>query len=160
MDYMHCILLGVCRTMLRLWLQSSNHQCLWYIGTRKLELDERLLCIQPPCEMQRTPRSIESTIKFWKGILNVMYKLTSKDLDACTHAAHEIRAWLLHYSAMVLHGILPDNFYQHYLLLVEATFLLLQTVVTNEDIKLSYKILKHFCFMFAPLYGKVYGVCH
>ena len=68
-DYMHCVLLGVCRLLLRLWLQSSNHQKLWYIGTRIPDLDARLCSIKPPSEMQRTPRSMESTLKFWKGRL-------------------------------------------------------------------------------------------
>ena len=31
-DYMHCILLGVCRLLLRLWLNTEHHQSLWYIG--------------------------------------------------------------------------------------------------------------------------------
>lgn len=133
-DYMHCVLLGVCRLLLRLWLQSSNHQSLWYIGTRVPDLDARLCSIQPPDEMQRTPRSMASTLKFWK--------------------AHELRAWLLHYSPVVLYGVLPDAYYQHHLLLVEAVFLLLQDEVHDRDIEQSLRLLQHYCFMFAPLYGK------
>ena len=68
--------------------------------------------------------------------------------------AHELRAWLLHYSPAVLHGILPEMFFQHHLLLVEAIFLLLQDVVSDDDIEQSLCLFKHYCFMFAPLYGK------
>uniref|UniRef100_A0A1X7VHM3 Uncharacterized protein n=1 Tax=Amphimedon queenslandica TaxID=400682 RepID=A0A1X7VHM3_AMPQE len=32
-DYMHCVLLGVCRQLFRLWLQSENHGCLYYLGS-------------------------------------------------------------------------------------------------------------------------------
>ena len=64
---MHCILLGVTRLLLRLWIPSSNHQELWYIGNQISILDDRLCTIKPPNEIQRTPRSIELTLKFWKG---------------------------------------------------------------------------------------------
>ena len=33
-DYMHCILLGITRLLLRLWMQSTYYQELWYIGTQ------------------------------------------------------------------------------------------------------------------------------
>ena len=72
-------------------------------------------------------------------------------VNICT--AHELRAWLLHYSPAVLHGILPSDYYQHHLLLVEAVFLLLQDEVEEKDVKQSLQLLKHYCFMFAPLYG-------
>jgi hypothetical protein len=63
-DYMHCVLLGVCRQLLKLWLLSQYHKEVWYIGT---VLDERLANIKPPSEMKRTPRSLTSTRKYWKG---------------------------------------------------------------------------------------------
>ena len=66
-DYMHCVLLGVSRLMLRLWFQSQYHQELWYIGNKVTKVDDRLCSIKPPDEIQRTPRSIELTVKFWKG---------------------------------------------------------------------------------------------
>ncbi len=66
-DYMHCCLLGVCRLMLRLWLQSSHHNDPWYMRSKLQELDARLAVIHPPDEIQRTPRGIESTVAHWKG---------------------------------------------------------------------------------------------
>ena len=68
-------------------------------------------------------------------------------------AAHELRAWLLHYSPVVLYEILPEDFYQHHLLLVEAIYLLLQDSIKAEEVQQSSLILQHYCFMFAPLYG-------
>lgn len=67
--------------------------------------------------------------------------------------AHELRAWLLHYSAAVLYGILHDIYYQHHLLLVEGIYLLLKERVTTDDVKSSSLLLKHYCFLFEKLYG-------
>lgn len=77
---MHCVLLGVGRQLLRLWLNKCHHEQLWYIGDRLHELDSRLCRIKPPNEIQRTPRSLELTLKFWKG-----YYYTFDQLDSCIH---------------------------------------------------------------------------
>uniref|UniRef100_A0A1X7UAB6 Uncharacterized protein n=1 Tax=Amphimedon queenslandica TaxID=400682 RepID=A0A1X7UAB6_AMPQE len=74
---MHCVL-GVCRQLLRLWLQSQNHDSLYYMGTQ------------------------------------------------------ELRAWLIYYSAAALYGILPEQCYQHYLLLFEGIHLLLSEVTGSD----------------------------
>ena len=66
-DYMHCVLLGVGRLLLRLWTQARHRYELWYIGEQTATIDDRLCSIKPPNEIQRTPRSIELTVKFWKG---------------------------------------------------------------------------------------------
>ena len=65
-DYMHCVLLGVCKQVIKLWTQSKYHKELRYIGNNTVDVNERLLAIKPPCEIQRTPRSFES-LKYWKG---------------------------------------------------------------------------------------------
>ena len=75
-------------------------------------------------------------------------------LCTCKYIAHELRAWLLHYSPIVLHGILFSDYYQHHLLLIEGVYLLLKQVVSQEDIEQSSRLLKHYCFMFTFLYGK------
>ena len=68
-DYMHYILLGVTRLLLRLWMQSTHHQELWYMGNQISIVDNRLRNIKPPDEIQHIPRSIELTVKFWKGCM-------------------------------------------------------------------------------------------
>lgn len=70
--------------------------------------------------------------------------------------AHELRAWLLHYSVVVLQGILHEEYYQHHLLLVEGIFLLLNDVVTESDIVQSSQLLKHYCYLIPFLYGNYY----
>ena len=62
--------------------------------------------------------------------------------------------WLLHYSPVVLHGILPDAYYEHHLLLVEGTFLLLKDCVSDQDLQYSFSLFKHYCYLFPSYYGK------
>ena len=149
-DYMHCVRLGVCRQLFRLWLNSTGS--LWYIGPDKVsDIDRRLLLIKPPDEIHRTPRSIKTTVKYWKGInyhsLMIVCSFYWYTL------AHELRAWLLHYSPVVLYCILHQDYYQHHLLLVDAIYTLLKDCVSTEDLKHASRLLQHYCYMFAALYG-------
>ena len=58
-DYMHCVLLGVCRLLLRLWFQSCHHkEPSWYISKHLTTIDDRLCSVQPPSEMQRIRRKL------------------------------------------------------------------------------------------------------
>lgn len=68
-------------------------------------------------------------------------------------SAHELRAWLLHYSPVVLQGFLQEDFYQHHLLLVEGIYLLLKDLVERDDITQSAKLFSHYCYLFPALYG-------
>lgn len=69
-------------------------------------------------------------------------------------SAHELGAWLLHYSIAVLYQILPDDYYQHHLLLVDGIYLLLKDEVYPGDVKQSERLLRHYCFLFGAFYGK------
>ena len=147
-DYMHNVLLGVTRLLLRLWFTTSNHEQPWYLGRVVKDIDQTLLKITPPDEISRTPRSIENTMKYWKG--NSLVEIHSNII--CV-TAHELRAWLLHYSPIVLYEFLPDDYYQHHLLLVEGIYLLLKDIVTTDDTAQSARLLNHYCYLFPVLYG-------
>ena len=67
--------------------------------------------------------------------------------------AHESRAWLLHYSPLVLKDVIHEQYFQHHLLLVESIYLLLKDIVTKDDIVQSSKLLKKYCFLFSSFYG-------
>jgi hypothetical protein len=76
--------------------------------------------------------------------------------DVCIlFLAHELRAWLIHYSPVVLFGILPEEYYQHHLLLSESIFLLSKDIVKEEDIAQSSKLLMHYCCLVSILYGEL-----
>ena len=57
-DYMHCVLLGVTKMLLKLWFDTEHSKELWYCGNKIEEADSKLLQIKPPCSITRTPRSI------------------------------------------------------------------------------------------------------
>lgn len=141
-DYMHCVLLGVCRILLRLWHDSKHHQEIWYLGTVVKELDARLCSIRPPSEIKRTPRSIENSLKFWKGTYGYLGWFINPPSSAHTHCVHNpdfidvftAHERLLHYSPVVLVGHLDSDYYQHHLLLVEAVYLLLKDSILEADL--------------------------
>ena len=73
-DYMHGICLGVVKTMVDLWFDSTNSTHSWYCGNRLPEVDKRILQIKPPNIITRVPRSVEGHRKHWKGTYHFSYK--------------------------------------------------------------------------------------
>ncbi|XP_074612396.1 uncharacterized protein LOC141866757 [Acropora palmata] len=133
-DYMHGILLGVSKQLLKLWLDSQFSGEDWYCGTLVALIDDRLMSIKPPNVITRVPRSLEHHRKYWK--------------------ASELRSWLFHYSLPCLRGILPEKYLNHYLLLVNAIWLLNQESITKEDLACSNFCLLKFVLYFDGLYGE------
>lgn len=132
-DNLHCIDLGVSRQFGHLWFDSSNHQEPWYIGNKIPMIDDRLSHVCPPNEVTRLPRSVLQRA-YWKG--------------------SEWHWWLLLYSPVVLFGILPQRFYLHFLLLVEAVFLLTNSSISRRDVNRAHTCLSQFVYRFEELYGR------
>ena len=123
-DYMHCVLLGVVKQLLDMWLDSSNSSYDYYIGPSKAKIvNEYLLNLKPPDNFRIHARSLFERAH-WK--------------------ASEYRAWLLYHSLPILVTILPGDYVHHYALLVCSMHVLLNDVITVEDLKFSKKALKHF----------------
>lgn len=70
--------------------------------------------------------------------------------------ATEYRNWLLYYSLPCLKGILPDDYYQHYALLVGGITLLSGRSISPGQLQMAGKFLIHFVEMFDVYYGKKY----
>ncbi|XP_062247149.1 uncharacterized protein LOC133956257 [Platichthys flesus] len=132
-DYMHCVLLGVCRYMATLWVDSKSSSEPWYIGAQTAIIDRHLLSIKPPSIVARVPRSLIER-KFWK--------------------AHEWQHWLLYYSLPVLKGILPQRYHSHWALLIEGISILLGSELNAELINHSHVSLVYFVGAVQSLYGK------
>ena len=69
--------------------------------------------------------------------------------------ASELRSWLFHYSLPCLRGILPERYLHHYLLLVNAVWLVNQESITKEDLACSNFCFLKFVLYFDGLYGEL-----
>lgn len=132
-DYMHSVCLGVVRQMVHLWVDSSHHGEEYYIGqSQRVKLiDERLQLISPPSEIHRSPRSLSQRC-YWK--------------------ASEWRAFIF-YSLIVLRGILPARYLNHFFLFVYGIYALLGDSISNDSIVLSEVCLTKFVIKLEQLYG-------
>ena len=92
-DYMHCVLLGATRLLLRLWFDSHHYHEPWYIGRRVMEIDDKLCAIRPPDEMPRTPRSIDRTVKYWKGMIAPKYIIIIVYINFLEHTLLQLMSW-------------------------------------------------------------------
>lgn len=131
-DYMHCVLLGVCKRLPGL-LFDSGETTDYKITSRISEVDARLARIKPPNNISRVPRSIENHRKYFK--------------------ASELRSFLLFYGPAVLYNILPKPYYEHFLLLSEAIFILLLESISERQLEHAERLLLHFCILFEGYYG-------
>lgn len=132
-DYMHSVLLGVARQMAKLWFDSSNSTCEFYITLAQQRLiDLDLSTIRPPCNVSRLPRSL-SMQKYWK--------------------AHEWYMWLAYYSLPILKSYLPNKFYIHFALLVEGISILLKDTISPVSLDHCDLVLTKFVQDFEDLYG-------
>ncbi|XP_039308606.1 uncharacterized protein LOC105204984 isoform X2 [Solenopsis invicta] len=134
-DYMHSILLGVTKTFVcNIWLNpvySDNRP--WYIGNKIKEIDETLLNIKPPCEVTRTPRSIQDR-QLWK--------------------ASEWKNFLLYYSLLCVLDIIPPVYAKHWSLLVFSMHIYLKDKIDKNELKIAKKALQKFVFKVETLYGQ------
>ena len=117
------------------WFDPAHSTEDYYCGHLITLIDKRLRSIHPPINISRTPRGL----KFW-----------------CHWKALVLRSWLLFYSVPVMQGFLAEDYFQHFLLLVEATFLVLQDSISPEDISKSERLYQHFCLMLGSLYDSRY----
>lgn len=135
-DYMHATLLGVVKMLLTLWIDKSYSTKPWSIRKSIGEIETRYMKIMPPSCITRPPRSLIGNFGHLK--------------------ASELRTFLLFYSIPCLYGILLEEYFQHYILLVEAIFLLLQESISPEDLVKALALLKHFCLKIKLLYEPRY----
>ena len=133
-DYMHAVLEGVTRWLMKAWFDSRFHSEAYYIGRDVQRIDQHLLKLRPPCEFSRPPRSIKKHFKYWK--------------------ASELRNWLLFYSLPLLLAYLPSLYWHHYALLVCAMHILLGDRIALAQVDAAHQMLVDFCVLLPELYGR------
>lgn len=134
-DYMHGALLGVMKMLMGLWFDKSHATEQWSLSRKVDVVDKRLLNITPLNCISRVPRSI-SDLTHWK--------------------ASEFRSFLFFYSIPCLWNVLPADYFQHFILFVEAIWLLDQQSVSLNALQKASKLLRHFCLRIESFYGSRY----
>ena len=132
-DSMHSVYLGVVEQYTNLILKNVN--TLYYIGSPNVVkmIDDRLLSIEPPTIITRTPRSL-STRNMWK--------------------ASEWRSWLLVYCLIYLHGILPQKYFEHLSQLVAVIQILSSESISQTKLEEAHVLLIKFIVYFEKYFGK------
>lgn len=132
LDYMHCLLLGVTRKILLLWMSGPLHSRL--SSARMKSISDSFVALRPyfSSEFSRKPRSI-MLLRLWKAV--------------------EFRSFLLYAAPICLAENLETNFYKHFLLLFISVRLL---CCKNSYLKYSAfcdRLLKTFVLQCENLYG-------
>ncbi len=135
MDYMHCCLLGIMNLLLSLWFESKNHNRDFYIGRPNQEkiIDTIIAMLRLPRTFTRQPRCIG---------------------DRAYYKASEYLNFLLYYGPVILDGILPAKYLEHFSLLSKAIFLFSKDSISPSDFNTAESSLKKFHLEFSKLYGE------
>ena len=130
-DYMHCVLEGVVKSLLTLWFDSKHHSHAFSLRPWIKEIDKMLTRIKPPHDFRRSPRSID-TFKYWK--------------------ASELRAFILFYALPILQSFLQPHYVYHLALLVSSMHILLGTSCEESHLKSAQERLEEFYSLIPELY--------
>jgi len=150
LDYMHLSCIGVVKSLKFLWLDSKREDN-WFIsklsfikffwlsyfiliiGKKEIDLvNVKLKNIRFPLEFPRAIRQLSEINDF---------------------KATEFRNFLFYLIVFVFQKILPDEYYEHFLLYVTAIRLLCQHQISMEDLMDANCLLNYFSFQFKRLYG-------
>lgn len=132
-EYMHGILCGVSKYIWNQWTASDSKSCFKLNKAERDTINKRLSLIKPTQNIHRLPESLHDRAK-WK--------------------ASAEKSWLLYYSLPCLNGVLNQDAFTHYSLLVNSLYVLLKTEITANELKqCEYDLLK-FVGYFEVYYGR------
>lgn len=137
-DYMHAMLLGVMYRLLCLWFTNKLKGQPYHLNDKKKTILERRFLSVKPCRfVNRLPRPFKNLSKF---------------------KASEYRSLLLFYFPVILDGLLPRKYLDHFKLLSSSVYLLLQSNISQDDLRVADEKLKTFVNEFQQFYGKEHMV--
>nr|XP_012234439.1 PREDICTED: uncharacterized protein LOC105679152 [Linepithema humile] len=131
-DRIHCVDSGVVKKMLSLWFDVKYRGFPFSLYAVVDVVNSRLIAIKPPKYVHRMPRCIQDLLH-WK--------------------ASKLKTWFFHYSVPVLEGILRQDYFNHYLLLVVAISMLNSEEISFFMINIARDFLNKFVREFEHLYG-------
>lgn len=133
-EYMHCVLLGMQKHILELFLNTKNSGKPFYIAPKHRQiLNKRILGLQPPAYIVRKPRSLD---------------------DRSNFKASEFRFFLLYYLPVCLPGLVGNVYVQHVRRLSAAVYILLKRTIPKVEVNDAEKMLIRFVRDHQTLFGK------
>lgn len=149
LDSLHWAAFGIGRRMMKLWLgetkkkKKKENQAArgnvqmpaYYVGTdeTKAVIDRRIVNFHPPLEVRRMPRELSQLHTF---------------------NAREFENIILYFSVPMFKGILPEPYMKHWILFVQAFYLLMKDKVTKDEVEVARELLKRYVSKIGELYGE------
>ncbi|CAD6241492.1 GSCOCG00009289001-RA-CDS [Cotesia congregata] len=132
-DYIDAVLLGVIKEHTEILLSSLGED--YYVGNpNQLEvLNTRLSSFKHPTCITRSPPTLTDR-KMWK--------------------ATEWRSWLLFYSLICFKGILPQKYFDHLAILVEAIHILLSDKINYDELDMVDSMIIRYAVTYQEYFGK------
>ncbi|KAE8738509.1 hypothetical protein FOCC_FOCC016017 [Frankliniella occidentalis] len=127
-EYMHLVLLGCVRYILDIIFHVRGP---WCLRKHIAEIDAFIRAIKVPYFHKRLPRGIKD-LKYFK--------------------ASELRAMLLYFSLPAFQKFLPPKYFQHWMLLVAAIYLLLKEDISSNELDMADAMLRCFVRDLGKLY--------
>jgi hypothetical protein len=145
-EFMHLICLGVVKKLVNLWIGGKPKYCK-FNSAKIAHISKKLVQLKPfiCSDFNRQPR-ILAEVPRWK--------------------ATEFRQFLLYTGVVVLHGELPQEYFNHFLSLHCAVSILVDDKLLKDYSNYADKLLNYFVKNFETLYGKenlsynVHGLLH
>ena len=134
LDYMHLVLLGVVKKLIRLWRESPRYASRLPIRVYQ-EVSEVLVSLTShvPRDFSRRPRALSESAR-WK--------------------ATEFRTFLLYTGPVALRGIVPESIYGNFLLLSCGIHILANPTLFRMHNSVAQELLVKFVKHFSNLYGE------
>lgn len=150
LDTLHWASFGVTRRIGKLWLGETKgkkrkksaeanapnaHLPAYYVGTdeTKAVINARIACLRPPREVRRLPKD-----------LSQVHDYNARDWEN----------FCLYFSVPLFKNILPERYLKHWILFVQALYLLLKAELSRSEIEVARALLKMFVDGVMELYGR------
>lgn len=132
-DYMHCVLLGVMRQLLNIWLKIRK---------------------KPFSLKQNAINSINENLRNIRKYLPREFARKQRTFDELEHwKATELRTFLMYTGIAAFSSILEEKYYKHFLLLVCSIRILTHPEDCTQNNNCAAEMLREFVKQFPILYG-------
>ncbi|KAF7994268.1 hypothetical protein HCN44_003358 [Aphidius gifuensis] len=134
-DRMHAVDAGTVKKLVTLWFDNKYQNEPYSLVYAKNLVDERLKKIKPPHFVHRMPSTIDELLH-WK--------------------TSQFKMWFYYYALTLLKGIMREEYFQHFILLVAGITILDSDIMTHADINMAENYLHKFVNEFELKYGLRY----